>query len=444
MKEKPFGYLRLKSGKFFYDVEGVPNLGEPSSGYIAMYTEPQLNSASATWRECCEDWLKRTDWVQERKDWPFPALGMHRVDVMTQYIQHLEALVKSHPAPAVAQEPEVFPGDALRWGLKECGVSQTDNGVHFPESALAKLAAILACAYTNRVLAQKPESVTFDNDAAWNLAQKVRTDLDRKACPGAFMDLAMESINRHYTKAPAVADFSDAYHGAREDLAIWKKRALEAEELNRKFIADINGQTFMGDPAPAGAQEPVHFRAVLCGEQQDQAFGVVPKVVGFVDKKAAEQFILEKRDFQGWRYSLEPLYREAPAVAVNERVGVIERYGYQALFNAIAEATKIEGGQIGVSVIAFAKSLEAAIAHRDAQPAVAVDDQFAVLIKKANDQAEHFEREWYLRGDELEALEQVNAQLLEALKELMYARTDKAEGMADAAIAQAEAAKGGV
>jgi len=44
-------------------------------------------------------------------------------------------------------------------------------------------------------------------------------------------------------------DISDAYAGAREDLAIWKKRALEAEELNRKFIADINGQTFMGEPA---------------------------------------------------------------------------------------------------------------------------------------------------------------------------------------------------
>jgi hypothetical protein len=68
-------------------------------------------------------------------------------------------------------------------------------------------------------------------------------------------------------------------------------------------------------PAPAVAQEPVHFRAVLCREQQDQAIGVVPKVVGFVDKKAAEQFILEKRDFQGWRYNLEPLYTEAPAIA---------------------------------------------------------------------------------------------------------------------------------
>ena len=40
----------------------------------------------------------------------------------------------------------------------------------------------------------------------------------------------------------------DAYVGAREDAAIWKKRALEAEELNRKFIADVNGSTYLGEP----------------------------------------------------------------------------------------------------------------------------------------------------------------------------------------------------
>lgn len=44
-------------------------------------------------------------------------------------------------------------------------------------------------------------------------------------------------------------DFSDAYQGARQDAEIWKKRALEAEELNRKFIAQINDETFMGEPA---------------------------------------------------------------------------------------------------------------------------------------------------------------------------------------------------
>ena len=43
--------------------------------------------------------------------------------------------------------------------------------------------------------------------------------------------------------------FADAYQGAMEEVAIWKKRALEAEELNRKFIAEINGPTHMGEPA---------------------------------------------------------------------------------------------------------------------------------------------------------------------------------------------------
>ncbi|MDC6128597.1 hypothetical protein PPH41_11610 [Burkholderia gladioli] len=55
--------------------------------------------------------------------------------------------------------------------------------------------------------------------------------------------------------APAapVADMSDAYVGACEDLAIWKRRALEAEELNRKFLASINGDTHMGEPVAAQA-----------------------------------------------------------------------------------------------------------------------------------------------------------------------------------------------
>jgi len=51
----------------------------------------------------------------------------------------------------------------------------------------------------------------------------------------------------------------DAYVGAREDAAIWKKRALEAEELNRKFIAELNGPTYLGEPVKQEqpTQEPV-------------------------------------------------------------------------------------------------------------------------------------------------------------------------------------------
>lgn len=52
----------------------------------------------------------------------------------------------------------------------------------------------------------------------------------------------------------AQPDLKDAYAGAREDVAIWKKRALEAEALNRKFIAEVNGPTFMGEPVQQPAE----------------------------------------------------------------------------------------------------------------------------------------------------------------------------------------------
>ena len=51
--------------------------------------------------------------------------------------------------------------------------------------------------------------------------------------------------------------FADAYQGAMEDVAIWKKRALEAEDLNRKFIAEINGPAYMGEPAQPAPSVPV-------------------------------------------------------------------------------------------------------------------------------------------------------------------------------------------
>lgn len=38
----------------------------------------------------------------------------------------------------------------------------------------------------------------------------------------------------------------DAYVGAREDLSIWKRRALEAEATVRNFVREANSPTFMG------------------------------------------------------------------------------------------------------------------------------------------------------------------------------------------------------
>ena len=36
------------------------------------------------------EFLKKTDWVQEKSDWPWYVLGQHRCDIMNKYIKYLE------------------------------------------------------------------------------------------------------------------------------------------------------------------------------------------------------------------------------------------------------------------------------------------------------------------------------------------------------------------
>jgi len=59
--------------------------------------------------------------------------------------------------------------------------------------------------------------------------------------------------------AQPAPSFADAYQGAMEEVAIWKRRALEAEYLNRKFIAEINGPMHMGEPAQPAPSVPEGF-----------------------------------------------------------------------------------------------------------------------------------------------------------------------------------------
>ena len=65
--------------------------------------------------------------------------------------------------------------------------------------------------------------------------------------------------------AQPAPSFADAYQGAMEGVAIWKKRALEAEDLNRKFVAEINGPAYMGEPA----QKAVAYLDIGAGGYMD-------------------------------------------------------------------------------------------------------------------------------------------------------------------------------
>ncbi len=83
---------------------------------------------------------------------------------------------------------------------------------------------------------------------------------------GSWRDEHQRNWKPLFAHPPAAPDFADAYQGARDDLLIWKRRALEAEELARKFSESINGPVFMGEPVrttrpaahpPAALPEPL-------------------------------------------------------------------------------------------------------------------------------------------------------------------------------------------
>ncbi|MDU3912240.1 hypothetical protein [Kluyvera ascorbata] len=71
-----------------------------------------------------------------------------------------------------------------------------------------------------------------------------------------------------YTAPPAPVvsgEYGDAYQGAREDLAIWKRRALEAEkevqrlsDINDYLVKEAQGETRMGEPVIREPAQVVH------------------------------------------------------------------------------------------------------------------------------------------------------------------------------------------
>ncbi|CAB3899748.1 hypothetical protein [Achromobacter deleyi] len=78
----------------------------------------------------------------------------------------------------------------------------------------------------------------------------------------AFLDGAF--VASYAAPQASKPDFADAYEGAREDLAIWKRRALEAErdlraerETSSRVAGALNaenGPTHMGEPAPQASE----------------------------------------------------------------------------------------------------------------------------------------------------------------------------------------------
>ena len=94
--------------------------------------------------------------------------------------------------------------EIIRMALEACAPNQTFNS---DEEWVKRFAALVAEPWIETSKALAKEIIELKKQAeqepvAWDLAEKVRRDLDRKSCPDAYMRIAMESIVKHYA-APA-------------------------------------------------------------------------------------------------------------------------------------------------------------------------------------------------------------------------------------------------
>lgn len=60
--------------------------------------------------------------------------------------------------------------------------------------------------------------------------------------------------------------------------------------------------------------EPVHWRALLAADEVPMQLNPSLHVVGFRTFKAADAWVASKTDFDGWKYTIEPLYNRPQAV----------------------------------------------------------------------------------------------------------------------------------
>lgn len=122
-------------------------------------------------------------------------------------------------------------------------------------------------------------------------------------CPGPKgwnAEFLSKRLGRVCTKLGLSQPFGDKHEANAEVAGTTLAAVARAiDQLNAR-IAELDRQ----------ASDPVHWRAVLQDRQGE--ISPVPRIAGFQDLKSAEQFCAEKKDFQGWNYTIEPLFLRAP------------------------------------------------------------------------------------------------------------------------------------
>ena len=150
----------------------------------------------------------------------------------------------------------------------------------------------------NHVPCTLPQGIAFHAEGEANFYRLMRTGnwLARVQFNGELLVWDQEQLLNAMLQgqqAAPVGEHGDAYQGAREDLAIWKRRALEAEARVRQQdqIIDqmgedlnaINGPTFMGEP-------------VLPSERQSGVVVPYDLLIRVLEPVTSEQYINSKHE----------------------------------------------------------------------------------------------------------------------------------------------------
>lgn len=127
---------------------------------------------------------------------------------------------------------------------------------------------------------------------------------------GSGSDDWRQYATEHEVTAQAVIERHRAEHDA----------LLTLLAADRRKIADLQREASAWNAALTDVTarqwkaEPVHWRAVLDPEQVPHQLKESMHAVGFRTKRSGDAFVAEQLDFQGWRYTLEPLFA-APVVS---------------------------------------------------------------------------------------------------------------------------------
>ncbi len=157
---------------------------------------------------------------------------------------------KELPSPILTHALRAEVVSAIRYAIR--GATMCGKETDFDPDALVQNAVYALCGpYGSAALAAPVQS---DPIAIRKPTTRAEAEWLAKLAHLLVSDVNSTLEGLLATDSTAAPDMTDAYAGAREDLSIWKKRALEAEALNRKFAASVNSPSFMGEPAaPAKA-----------------------------------------------------------------------------------------------------------------------------------------------------------------------------------------------